>query len=109
VSDDEGMSREESAEISYAVFEETLSEVREATGAEDLESLLDRNKRSSQLAAPRSLCAKASEPGPARPAPGAHDGLVKWAEPQSRGAPSRWRPRRANLQNARTGTESGTS
>lgn len=40
MSDDEGMTREESAEMSYAVFEETLSDVLEATGAEDLESLL---------------------------------------------------------------------
>jgi hypothetical protein len=40
MTDDEGMSQEEAAEISYAVFEETLSEVLEATDAEDLESLL---------------------------------------------------------------------
>jgi hypothetical protein len=40
MTDDDGMSKEEAAEISYAVFEETLSEVLEATGAEDLESLL---------------------------------------------------------------------
>jgi hypothetical protein len=40
MTDDDGIGKEEAAEISYAVFEETLSEVLEATEAEDLESLL---------------------------------------------------------------------